>query len=172
MYAIRSYYGLRASVGGSVSFRAGLDRGAFADRAGNAGSDGVFLARESDVPFCAMVRAAVSGGRVSARGGFLTVEGADEAVLYVDIRTGFREADPYSACVANLVITSYSIHYTKLYDPLLRLRGRGFPGFGTLPLPCRQRFLGPGFAVAPGSPGPARNRSRTESRRRPSYNFV
>ncbi len=93
---------LRASVGGSVSFRAGLDRGAFADRAGNAGSDGVFLARESDVPFCAMVRAAVSGGRVSARGGFLTVEGADEAVLYVDIRTGFREADPYSACVANL----------------------------------------------------------------------
>lgn len=93
---------LRSAVSGSVSFRAGLDRGAFADRAGNAGDDGIFLTRDSDIPFCVMVRAAATGGRVFTRGGFITVEGADEAVLYADIRTGFREADPYGACAENL----------------------------------------------------------------------
>ncbi len=93
---------LRSSVPGTVSFRAGLDRGAFADRAGAVGRDLVFLARDSGLPFCAMARAVAKGGRVFTRGGFLSVEGADEAVLFVDIRTGFRENDPEGACAANI----------------------------------------------------------------------
>ena len=86
---------------GKISFRASLDRGVFYDRRGNL-DDSCFITRDGDIPFCAMVKVIKRGGTLHGRGGFLTVENADEALLFADIRTGFREADCVSACVSAL----------------------------------------------------------------------
>jgi len=94
-------------VRGQISFRAYLDRGVFCDRKGNCttsldSKDAAFIARDGDVPFCAMAKAVNKGGTLKSRGGFITVEKADEVLLFVDIRSGFREKDCEGACVANL----------------------------------------------------------------------
>jgi len=94
-------------VKGKISFRAGLDRGVFCDRRGYIGN-AAFIARDGapgesgDIPFCAMIKAAQKGGTQKSRGGFITVQNADEALLFVDIRTGFRETDCGAACTANI----------------------------------------------------------------------
>jgi len=95
-----------ASCPGKISFRASLDRGMFYDRKGNI-EDGAFIFRDDDIPFCAMIKVTQSGGTLRSRGGFVTVEHADEALLFLDIRTGFREADSApdacaAACLANI----------------------------------------------------------------------
>jgi alpha-L-fucosidase 2 len=82
-----------------ISFRAGLDRGVFYDRKGNIG-DTAFITRDGDIPFCAMIHVTQTGGTQRGQGGFITVEKADEALLFADIRTGFREADYVAACIA------------------------------------------------------------------------
>jgi hypothetical protein len=88
-------------VTGKISFRAGLERGVFYDRGGNI-DNAVFIARDGDIPFCTMMKVTQKGGSQKSRGGFITVEKADEALLFVDIRTGFREADYIAACTANI----------------------------------------------------------------------
>jgi alpha-L-fucosidase 2 len=88
-------------VPAQISFRAGLDRGVFYDRRGN-GADTAWITRDEDIPFCAMIKAVHKNGSLQARGGFLTVTKADEALLFTDIRTGFREADYFSACAVSL----------------------------------------------------------------------
>ena len=88
-------------VAGKISFRASLDRGVFHDRRGGV-EDTAFIARDGDIPFCAMIKVIQKGGARQSRGGFLTVEKADEALLFADIRTGFREADYMAACVSSL----------------------------------------------------------------------
>jgi len=92
---------------GKISFRACLDRGVFCDRKGNCQTefdfdDAAFIARDGDIPFCAMFKVVQKGGTQKSRGGFITVENADEALLFLDIRTGFREADCAAACIANI----------------------------------------------------------------------
>ncbi|MDR0444302.1 MAG: glycoside hydrolase family 95 protein [Treponema sp.] len=94
-------------VRGKISFRAGLDRGVFYDRRGNT-KDAAFITRDGDIPFCAMIKTVQKGGEQSSRGGFITVLNADEALLLADIRTGFREADYFSACVSSLERVSTS----------------------------------------------------------------
>ncbi|MDR0290459.1 MAG: glycoside hydrolase family 95 protein, partial [Treponema sp.] len=89
------------AVGGKISFRASLDRGVFCDRGGNA-KDGVFLARDGDIPFCVMAKVVSRGGTIRSQGGFVSVHNADEALLFVDIRTGFREKDCAAACISAL----------------------------------------------------------------------
>ena len=88
-------------LSGLISFRAELDRGVFTDRKGNI-EDGAFLSRGGDIPFFAMIKTVQKGGTRRCRGGFITVEQADEALLFADIRTGFREADYAAACAANI----------------------------------------------------------------------
>jgi len=88
-------------VSGKISFRACLDRGVFYDRKGNI-EDTAFISRDGDIPFCAMIKAVQRGGARRSRGGFITVENADEALLFADIRTGFREKDCAAACIANI----------------------------------------------------------------------
>jgi len=88
-------------VPGKISFRAGLDRGVFYDRRGNT-EDAAFITRDSDVFFCAMFKVVRKGGVLRGNGGFVTVENADEALLFLDIRTGFRERDCSAACVSSL----------------------------------------------------------------------
>ena len=93
-------------VSSKISFRAGLDRGVFYDRKGNV-DGGVFIRRDADIPFCAMIKVIQRGGTLRSRGGFVTVEHADEALLFLDIRTGFREQDCapdayVAACAANI----------------------------------------------------------------------
>jgi alpha-L-fucosidase 2 len=86
---------------GKISFRACLDRGVFYDRSGNIDNT-AFIARDGDIPFCAMIKVVKRGGTQRSRGGFITVEKADEVLLFVDIRTGFREKDCTAACIDNL----------------------------------------------------------------------
>jgi len=86
---------------GKISFRASLDRGVFYDHKGNI-EEGAFITRDGDIPFCAMIKVTQKGGTKRGHGGFITVEKADEALLYADIRTGFREADCTAACIANI----------------------------------------------------------------------
>ncbi|MCL2269857.1 MAG: glycoside hydrolase family 95 protein [Treponema sp.] len=86
---------------GTISFRACLDRGVFYDRKGNI-EDAAFISRDGDIPFCTMIKVVQTGGTQRGRGGFITVEKADEALLFADIRTGFRETDYISACIANI----------------------------------------------------------------------
>jgi len=86
---------------GKISFRAGLDRGVFCDRKGNI-KDGGFICRDGDIPFCAMFKVIHKGGNLQCRGGFVTVEQSDEALLLLDIRAGFRETDCAAACAANI----------------------------------------------------------------------
>jgi alpha-L-fucosidase 2 len=86
---------------GKISFRASVDRGVFYDRKGNI-NDAAFITRDGDIPFCAMIKVTQKGGTKRGHGGFITVEKADEALLFLDIRTGFREADCTAACTANI----------------------------------------------------------------------
>jgi len=88
-------------LSGKISFRANLDRGVFFDRNGNS-DDAAFLCRDGDIPFCAMIKVVQNGGMQRGIGGFITVEQADEALLFVDIRAGFRETDCYAACINNI----------------------------------------------------------------------
>jgi len=88
-------------VPGKIAFRAGLDRGVFYDRRDNT-EDAAFIARDGDIPFCAMFKVIQKGGKLRGNGGFVTVENADEALLFLDIRTGFREQDCSAACVSSL----------------------------------------------------------------------
>ncbi|MDR2575131.1 MAG: glycoside hydrolase family 95 protein [Treponema sp.] len=90
-----------ASRPGKISFRASLDRGVFCDRKGNI-ENGAFICRDGDIPFCAMIKVIQKGGTLRSRGGFVTVEQADKALLFVDIRTCFREADCAAACIKNI----------------------------------------------------------------------
>jgi len=86
---------------GKISFRAGLGRGVFYDRKGNI-EDTTFISREEAIPFCVMIKVIQKGGTKRSLGGFITVEQADEALLFMDIRTGFRETDYTAACYANI----------------------------------------------------------------------
>ena len=86
---------------GKISFRACLDRGVFCDRGGNI-NDTAFIARDGDIPFCVMIKVVHKGGMQKSIGGFITVENADEVLLFTDIRTGFREEDCVAACIASL----------------------------------------------------------------------
>jgi len=88
-------------VQGKISFRASLDRGVFYDRKGNV-DNAAFITRDGDIPFCVMIKVVQKGGMQRSRGGFITVEEADEALLFADIRTGFRETDCTAACAANI----------------------------------------------------------------------
>jgi len=88
-------------VQSKISFRAYLDRGVFYDRKENI-DDTAFITRDGDIPFCAMIKVVQNGGTQRSRGGFITVEEADGALLFADIRTGFREADCTAACAYNL----------------------------------------------------------------------
>jgi alpha-L-fucosidase 2 len=88
-------------LSGKISFRANLDRGVFFDRNGN-NDNAAFLCRDGDIPFCAMIKVVQRGGTQRGIGGFITVEQADEAMLFADIRTGFRETDYAAACLANI----------------------------------------------------------------------
>jgi alpha-L-fucosidase 2 len=105
-------------LSGKISFRADLDRGVFFDRKGNV-EDGAFLSRDGDIPFFAMIKAVQKGGTQRRRGGFITVEQADEALLFADIRTGFREEDCAAACAANINRAASTDDITQTWEKLL-----------------------------------------------------
>lgn len=93
---------ISADKPGAVSFRASLDRGAFEDTKGAADSRTIFMADSHGIPFYEAVRAVSEGGSVRTAGGFVIVENADSALLFVDVRTAFREEDPRTACLKKL----------------------------------------------------------------------
>ncbi len=79
-----------ASTPKSIYLRAYLDRGDLAGKSYALQDDTLVLQSSGGIPFCAMVMASVSRGKVFTRGNFLIVEAADEVTLYVDIESAFR----------------------------------------------------------------------------------
>ena len=100
------------------------------------------------VHFAGKVAVKTQGGKVSAKDGRLTVSGADEALLIINLRTDF-ERPQYRAELAEEVTRALSKPYTALRD-------RHVADYA--PLYARVSLaLGPGSAVsaAPGSASPA-----------------
>ncbi|MCR4938613.1 MAG: glycoside hydrolase family 95 protein [Treponemataceae bacterium] len=87
---------------GSINFAADFDRTIWEDGKGKIDNRTVFMDDAHGIPFCAMARAVVVGGRVRTAGHSLIVEEADQAILFVDIRTAFREKDFKEACLKKL----------------------------------------------------------------------
>jgi alpha-L-fucosidase 2 len=90
-----------STLKGKISFRANLDRGVFYDRKGNI-DNAAYITRDTNIPFCAMIKVIQNGGTQRSQGGFITVENAGEALLFLDIRSGFRESDCTAACIENI----------------------------------------------------------------------
>ena len=99
---------------GKISFRASLDRGVFYDRKGNI-YDTAFLCRDECIPFCAMFKVVQKGGTQRNQGGFISVFNADEALLFLDIQTSFRQTDYTAACLENI-----NRHAGRSWDELLQ----------------------------------------------------
>ena len=93
---------LSADKKGSVNFAAAFDRGIWEDGKGRVDDRTVFMDDAHGIPFCAMARAVTAGGKVRTASHSLIVENADEAVIFVDIRTAFREKDCRAACIKKL----------------------------------------------------------------------
>ncbi len=93
---------LSADKKGSVNFAADFDRTIWEDGKGRVDDRTVFMDDAHGIPFCAMARAVTNGGKVRTAGHSLIVENADEAVIFVDIRTAFREKDCRAACIKKL----------------------------------------------------------------------
>jgi alpha-L-fucosidase 2 len=66
------------------------------------------------ISFLASLRARISGGRLSAAGGRVTVEGADEATLVLAAATDFAGIDPEEQCAQHLVVAG--LDYEHLRD--------------------------------------------------------
>ncbi len=79
-----------ASTPRSIYFRVYLDRGEFASNLYSMNGDTIAMDSTNCIPFCIMALATASNGTVRTRGNSLIVEGADEATIFVDIETAFR----------------------------------------------------------------------------------
>lgn len=88
---------LSASVPKSIYFRAALNRGTYVSKNYAVCDDTIALQDTHGIPFCAMATAVASGGTVCTRGAYLIVEGADDATIFVDIQTAFRNRG-YARC--------------------------------------------------------------------------
>ena len=104
---------------GKITFRASLDRGVFLDRKGNI-DDFAFITRDSDIPYCAMMKIIQKGGTQRGHGGFITVGKADQALLLLDIRTGFREKDYTAACISNINKAVSSGDIEQIWEQLFK----------------------------------------------------
>lgn len=93
---------LTADKKGSVNFAADFDRTIWEDGKGKIDDRTVFMDDAHGIPFCAMARAVVDAGTVRTAGHSLIVENADTAIIFVDIRTAFREKDFKAACLNKL----------------------------------------------------------------------
>ena len=81
---------ITASLPKSVYFRANLYRGIWSGKNYAISDDTITLQDTHGIPFGIVVMAVASGGTVCTRGGCIVVEGADEATLYIDIESAFR----------------------------------------------------------------------------------
>ena len=81
---------ITASTPKSVYFRAYLDRGDFTGNLYSMNGDTIAMTSTSGIPFCVMAMASTSNGTIETRGNCLIIEAADEATIFVDIETAFR----------------------------------------------------------------------------------
>lgn len=81
---------ISASIPKSVYFRANLYRGIWSGKNYAISDDTIAFQDVHGIPFGIVVMATASGGTVCTRGGCIVVEGADEATLYLDIESAFR----------------------------------------------------------------------------------
>jgi alpha-L-fucosidase 2 len=91
-----------ASKPGMISFRAQLGRGIYCEGLRCLGNDTIVMTGGQDIPFRVLARLVCKGGTARSAGGFLISEAADEALLFVDIRTAFRSAEYEQMGLENL----------------------------------------------------------------------
>lgn len=81
---------ISASIPKSIYFRARFDSDVDISRQYSLGDDVIAIEKYNGIPFCAMAMVVASGGKVFIRGGYIVVEGADDATIYIDVETAFR----------------------------------------------------------------------------------
>lgn len=81
---------ITASTPKSVYFRAHLDRGDFTGNLHTLSNDTIAMDATNCIPFCVMAMAVAPNGKIKTVGDFLIVEAADEATIFVDIETAYR----------------------------------------------------------------------------------
>lgn len=81
---------LSASLPKSIYFRANLSRGIWISNNYALAEDTVVMQDTHGIPFSVVALAVASGGTTVTRGNSIIVEGADEATIYIDIETAFR----------------------------------------------------------------------------------
>jgi len=89
----------------SLGFRVELSRMRFFEEQRTNGQDTVFITGSTGgqgCAFCSMVHVAPIGGSVKSMGGYLIVEGCDEAIITMTGRTDFHQENPYEWCVNTL----------------------------------------------------------------------
>jgi alpha-L-fucosidase 2 len=159
---------VRASEPGALSFGVGLtsqqlgvteaeteDTLAFAGT--NRNDQGIKAA----LRFAMRARVVAEGGRVARRGAEITIEGADSAVVLLDIGTSFRRfddvsGDPESAvsarfeAAANIGYDALRSEHVAEHQRLFRRLSIDLGGNGSASLPTHERV-----AANPGKPDPA-----------------
>lgn len=84
---------ISASIPKSIYFRIRFtdeQKNGVISRQFSLGDDVIAIENVNGIPFSAMVMVSASGGKVFVRGGSLIVEGADDATLYIDVETAYR----------------------------------------------------------------------------------
>lgn len=99
---------ITASTPKSIYFRAYLDRDDFTGNLYSMNGDTIAMDASNCIPFCVMAMATTSNGSVETRGNFLIVEGADEATIFLDIETAYRNRF-YRRSGGNTVRTAKSL---------------------------------------------------------------
>lgn len=90
---------LTAQKKASISFQVRMHRGRFFDSSlQDKENQAVYYTGGEGIRFCSMLRGAAVGGSVEVVGEYLTVTGADEAVLYWTAATTYRVEDPVEEC--------------------------------------------------------------------------
>ncbi|MGI5898305.1 MAG: glycosyl hydrolase family 95 catalytic domain-containing protein [Christensenellales bacterium] len=90
---------IAADSPGSLGFHVRLERRRHADRSWN--ESGNRIACDGGAPelrFCCMMDGSCNGGKLSAKGDYIVVENADEAVLLLTAGTTFRHENPHEYC--------------------------------------------------------------------------
>ena len=83
-------YHIGASIPGMVNFRACFKGGMHVSKQFAIDDDTIAMTDTHGIPYAALCMVSISGGKTYTRGGCLIVEGADDATLYIDVETAWR----------------------------------------------------------------------------------
>ena len=88
---------ISASTPKSIYFRAGFERSEMSG-VRESSDDTIIMSDVHGIPFAVMATATASGGKVFTRGGYIIVEAADEATIYIDVESVYRKKSYARKC--------------------------------------------------------------------------